>query len=76
MNLIPVTKEEVLKRNHNHFQHKTELRKNGQPVTVRQNGKVRFWKTRPAEFVIPVKYGLRTCFYITHENSNEWEIIV
>jgi hypothetical protein len=42
---------------------------------VRQNGKVKLWKTRPTEFKIPVKYGLYEYFYITQDNAHEWEII-
>jgi hypothetical protein len=41
---------------------------------VRQNGKVKLWKTRPTEFKIPVKYGLYEYFYITQDNAHEWEI--
>ena len=29
-------------------------------------------KTRPTEFRLPVKYGLRDHFYITEQNVNEW----
>lgn len=42
------------------------------PVCCRVNGKTKVWKTRPNEFQIPVKHGLNTCFYITHENANQW----
>ena len=34
--------------------------------TIRRNGQTKLWKTRPGEFQIPVKAGLRTCGYITH----------
>lgn len=50
--------------------HKKDSR--GNPVRCRVNGKVQLWVTRPGEFKIPVKYGLYTCFYITHENASEW----
>jgi hypothetical protein len=30
----------------------------GREVRVRVNGKCKTWKTRPAEFRLPVKYGL------------------
>lgn len=43
-------------------------------VRVRRNGKTKTWKTRPLEFQIPVKYGLRDCFYITQHNAKEWEV--
>jgi hypothetical protein len=34
--------------------------------TVRRNGQTKLWKTRPGEFQIPVKAGLKTCGCITH----------
>lgn len=56
------------------FHHKTLKNADGTPVRARLNGKVKLWKTRP-EFRIPVKHGLRNCFYITQDNIDEWEII-
>lgn len=44
----------------------------GNPVRCRVNGKVQTWATRPGCFKIPVKYGLKTCFYITEANASEW----
>lgn len=46
----------------------------GTPVRCRVNGQCKTWKTRPNEFRLPVKYGLKTCFYITQDNCNEWEL--
>ena len=31
---------------------------------ARVNGAVKTWKTRPGEYRIPIKYGLRECSYI------------
>jgi hypothetical protein len=56
------------------FHHKTLKNADGTPLRARLNGKVKLWKTRPEEFRIPVKYGLKQCFYITQDNINEWEI--
>ena len=42
------------------------------PMRCRVNGKIKTWKTRPDDFRLPVKYGLRICFYITPENAHEW----
>jgi hypothetical protein len=39
-------------------------------VIWRQNGAIKRWKTRPEEFRIPVKNGLRNYAYITHENAH------
>lgn len=45
----------------------------GNPVRCRVNGRVKFWKTRPEDFRIPVKYGLYNCFYIEPLiNNHEW----
>ena len=44
----------------------------GTPLRVRKTGMLKTWKTRPEEFKLPVKHGLRDSGYITHENMNEW----
>jgi hypothetical protein len=44
------------------------------PVRCRVNGKVRTWKTRHTKFVVPVKHGLRDCFYIDETNAHEWSL--
>ena len=44
------------------------------PLRARVNGKCQTWITRPNEFRLPMKYGLKHCFYITHENAEEWAI--
>lgn len=57
--------------------HKTLKNRDGTPLRVRVNGSVKTWKTRPADFSIPVKYGLRQCGYIDNfnlDNCNEWEL--
>lgn len=37
--------------------------------SVRKNGKVKFWKTRPSQFKIPVKFGWKYFGYITQDNK-------
>jgi hypothetical protein len=44
------------------------------PLCVRRNGKTQVWKTRPGEFRLPVKYGLRDTFQITNKNAHEWVV--
>ena len=44
----------------------------GTPARCRVNGKCKTWKTRPDDFRLPVKYGLKQCFYITPLNASEW----
>lgn len=41
---------------------------NGRWWDCRRNGRTKTWKTRPGEFRIPVKAGLRACGYITNGN--------
>jgi hypothetical protein len=48
--------------------------KTGRWWRLRRNGKTRTWKTRPAEFRIPVKAGLKLCGYIDHTNMNNDEL--
>lgn len=52
--------------------HITSKNADGTPLRGRVNGKVILWKTRPLEFRVPMKYGLKTCFYITEGNAKEW----
>ncbi len=57
---------------HREFWHRTLKSSDGSPVRCRANGKVKLWKTRPTEFQLPVKYGLRECFYINRFNAADW----
>jgi len=36
---------------------------------LRRNGATKLWKTRPNEFRIPVKAGLKACGYIDHTSQ-------
>jgi hypothetical protein len=54
------------------FQHKTLKNADKTPVRCRVNGKCKTLKTRPDFFELPVKHGLKQCFYITPNNANEW----
>jgi len=54
--------------------HKTATNADGSPMRCRVNGKLRLWKRDPDRFQLPVKYGLKTCFYITAANINDWEL--
>lgn len=52
--------------------------RNGRYWRLRRNGQTQLWKTRPAEFSIPVKAGLRaTCrldntMRIATTNESDW----
>jgi len=40
----------------------------GSPQRWRINGKIQTWKTRPNEFCVPIKHGLRDYLYLTERN--------
>lgn len=52
--------------------HRTATNADGTPLRCRVNGKCQIWKTRPDDFRLPVKYGLKQCFYITPDNAKDW----
>ena len=52
--------------------HVREKNSDGSPVRCRVNGKCKTWVTRPNDFQLPVKHGLRDCFYLTPRNAAEW----
>lgn len=56
------------------LQHVKLRNKDGSPVRCRVNGACKTWKTRPEDFSLPVKYGLRDCFYITLVNAEQWKV--
>lgn len=41
-------------------------------VAVRCNGSVRTWKTRPEEFRLPIKHGMRGYAYIDQDNASHF----
>ena len=70
-----VNRERAPGFDHGHiFHHVTATNHDGSPVRARVSGRPKLWKTRPDEFRIPVKHGMRDHFYITHENGHEWMI--
>lgn len=70
-----LTKLQATQLTHGQTLHHITLKNaNGSPLRARVNGRCKTWKTRPTEFRLPMKYGLRNCFYITEDNANEWEI--
>lgn len=38
----------------------------------RRNGATKTWKTRPAEFRVPIKYGLKECSYLDQGNARHF----
>lgn len=68
-----ITKEILQKMKGVGYLHHMHLKDfSGAPVLIRLNGKLKTWKTRPEEFQQPVRQGLYSYFYITHENCEQW----
>ena len=51
--------------------HVTPKNADGTPMRARKNGNVKTWTTRPDEFHLPMKHGLKH-FYIDQDNAHEW----
>ncbi len=69
-----ITKQQALTATN--FEHVSQTNKGDKkPIKVRRTGKTTTWITRPDEFKVPVKYGLRQSFYITLQNAHEWNAI-
>ena len=52
--------------------HRTARNSDKSPVRARSNGKCQVWKTRPDDWSLPVVYGLRGYFRLTHLESETW----
>jgi hypothetical protein len=61
----------------NEFHHATETQANGREcLRVRRNGATQTWKTRPAEWRLPVKWGMhaRGQFSIGDYEAANWHV--
>jgi len=47
----------------------------GTALRARVNGKAKTWKTRPDEWYLSLKYGLRDCFKIGPHDAHEWTTV-
>jgi len=56
-----ITKDQAISSNMFHYQH----REGEKPQQWRRNGKTQTWKTRPEDYVVPVKFGLWDYYHIT-----------
>lgn len=54
--------------------HLTLKNADGSAARARPNGKCQTWKTRPDAFKLPMKHGLRDCFYLTEANADQWSL--
>jgi hypothetical protein len=54
--------------------HKKLRNRDGTALRGKVNGRPQSWKTRPTDFKVPMKHGLKDCFYLTPSNANEWAL--
>lgn len=70
-----ITRDVAVRARHGQiFHHVSLTNADGTPVRCRVNGICKTWVRRPDDFRLPVKYGLKTCFYITPRNAHEWTV--
>jgi len=69
---MPVTKEQAEVEDNFH----SSIYKNtdGSCQRWRRNGKTQFWKTRPEDFRVPIKYGLRRYSAIERHNAEQFHV--
>ncbi len=71
-----MTRDEALTLRTGTVLHHKELRNaDGSALRARVNGRPKTWITRPNEFRLPMKHGLRNCFYITERDAELWELV-
>ena len=75
----PITLSQVLTAREFHYGEckRTVGPKGGETVKVerwRRNGETKVWKTRPGDFRVPIKFGLRTCSYLTPSNVDQFHV--
>lgn len=58
----------------NMLYHASETDSRGFPKKARVNGKPKTWVREPDRVQIPMKYGLKLCFYVTEETIGNWLI--
>jgi len=54
--------------------HLTARNADGTALRARVNGAVKLWERDPSRFSVPMKHGLRSHFYLTPENLDEWSL--
>ena len=65
-----ITREQALNADqfhyYNAYKHKCDI--------WRRNGQTKLWKTRPAHFQVPVKFGLYAYDYVDHTNMSSFHL--
>lgn len=78
MGLIMITLDQAVALKHGAILHHMYQTQGGSrlksPLRVRVTGQCKTWKTRPGEFRIPVKHGLRESGEITHLTAEHWVV--
>lgn len=75
-----ITKEQALTANEFHFEgycHRTKGPRgaiNQHSRVYRRNGKTQTWKTRPDEFRVPIKFGLREHWAVHQFNAINFHV--
>lgn len=70
-----ITKQQALTLHHGQILHHVSARNSdGTPQRWRVNGATKTWKTRPADFRVPLKHGLYTYDYLTPATAHLLEI--
>ena len=69
-----ITFEQALYARDFHMVDRKHDNADGTPRRWRRNGQTKTWKTRPGEFKVPVKHGLRDYGYITNENAQDFNV--
>lgn len=72
-----VTKEQALTAHAFHYGEctKQEGPRGGVRVKVeswRRNGQTKTWKREPERFSVPIKFGLKSCAYLTEGNASHF----
>jgi hypothetical protein len=72
-----ITKQQALTANEFHYGTCTVITgpRGGKDTRIehwRRNGETKTWKTRPDEFRVPIKYGMRSCSYLTNWNAGDF----
>lgn len=70
-----MTKADAVKaRLHQVFYHVSLRNADGTATRCRVTGACKLWVTRPLEFRLPVKHGLRNSFHICADNAADWQL--
>lgn len=71
-----ITKEQALKLRHGEvIEHVSLKNSDGTPQRWRVNGAIKTWKSRPDDFSLPIKRGLREFGYLCPDNAHGFNLV-